>query len=106
MSLISFNLVPRIVVLACSPVAWTQKGVSTYVSQGVQGAYGFSETSSKSAIMGKRWKVERRGGGQKAHVLDEWTGCHDANAFQDFIVLGVTCQLNVRPPERAEPIGT
>ena len=53
---------------------------------------------------GGRWRGG--GGGQKAHVLDEWTGCHDANTFQDFIVLGVTCQLNVRPPERAEPIGT
>ena len=68
MSLISFNLVPRIAALAYSTAAWTQKGVGQYVSQGVQGTYGFSEISSKSAIIGKRWKVEKRGG-KKVHAL-------------------------------------
>ena len=35
MSLISFNLMPRIGALAYSTAAWTRKGVSKYVSQGV-----------------------------------------------------------------------
>ena len=69
MSLISFNLMPRIVALAHSTATWTRKGVSKYVSQGVEGTYGFSEISSKSAIVEKWWKVEKRGGGQRAHAL-------------------------------------
>ena len=68
MGLISFNLAPRIVALAYSTAVWIQKGVSQYVSQWVQGTYGFSEISSKSAIMGKWWKVEKEGGIKSTRV--------------------------------------
>ena len=100
MSLISFILVPQIVALACSTAPWTRNGVGRYVSQGFQRTYGFSETSSKSAIIGKRWSVEKRGGDKRHNrYISGW-----AATMQTHSRISSCCVSAFGHQKRAEPI--